>query len=80
LNWGEVIEQISYMFQVIKPSMLETEIKKFQQLSPQAAKDSGVDSEAQRLRQFEKTVAQSTLQLSLTRLVAQIVQKFFDQL
>lgn len=83
-QWSEVIEQLSFLFQLTKPHLLLDEMQHFQtQQMPELmtiSKNKIRGSVKDKRKQNELSQAQCTIQLELTKIIGVIVQNSFELL
>ena len=87
-QWDDVIEQISLLFQAALPRLLadEMENSQSQEMSDMIGDDNNKASgrsmggQPDSRLKFEQCYAKCTVQLRLTKVVAEIISSFFDQL
>jgi len=81
-QWQEIIDQISLLYQITVPKLLQDELKANQNSNVGDMIDQGrIKSSTQDMKpKFKQSYTKSTIQLMLTQSVYQIVQRYFESL
>ena len=87
-QWEDLVEQVSLLFDAVVPKLLVEEMQSSQsQDMPEIITDDNtkatnrsVSGQADYRQKFEQCYAKCSVQLRLTKIVAEIIASFFDQL